>query len=70
MLEADGAKEIGIVEMLMKGLKKSRSESRRLVEQGGVSVDGSKANESSKFPTSGSYVVKYGKRSYARFSWR
>src|SRR5438093_159936 len=69
-LEADGAKEIGIVELLMKGLKKSRSESRRLVEQGGVSVDGSKTNESSKFPTSGTYIVKYGKRSYAKFTWR
>jgi tyrosyl-tRNA synthetase len=69
-LEADGMKEINIVELLMKGLKKSRSESRRLVEQGGVSVDGSKANESSIFPTSGEYIVKYGKRSYARIRWR
>ena len=69
-LEADGAKDINIVELLMKGLRKSRSESRRLVEQGGVSVDGSKTNESSRFPTRGTYVVKYGKRSYARVSWR
>ena len=69
-LDADGAKDINVVELLMKGLKKSRSESRRLVEQGGVSVDGSKANLASVFPTSGSYLVKYGKRSYARFTWR
>lgn len=69
-LEANGAKEIDIVSLLMQGLKKSRSESRRLVEQGGVSVQGSKANMESKFPTSGEYVVKYGKRNYARIHWR
>ena len=69
-LEANGAKEIDIVALLMQGLKKSRSESRRLVEQGGVSVEGSKANVESKFPTTGEYVVKYGKRSYARIHWR
>jgi tyrosyl-tRNA synthetase len=69
-LEANGAKDINIVELLMKGLGKSRSESRRLVEQGGVSVEGSKANIESTFPTTGEYVVKYGKRSYARVHWR
>jgi tyrosyl-tRNA synthetase len=69
-LEADGMKEINIVELLMKGLRKSRSESRRLVEQGGVSVEGSKVNVESKFPTVGDYVVKYGKRNYARIRWR
>jgi len=69
-MDADGAKSINIVELLMKGLKKSRSESRRLVEQGGVSVDGSKANLETSVETKGEQTVKYGKRSYARIRWR
>jgi tyrosyl-tRNA synthetase len=69
-VEADGAKNINIVELLMKGLKKSRSESRRLVEQGGVSVEGSKANLETSVETKGEQTVKYGKRSYARIRWR
>jgi tyrosyl-tRNA synthetase len=69
-MEADGAKSINIVELLMKGLKKSRSESRRLVEQGGVSVEGSKANLETSVETKGEQTVKYGKRNYARIRWR
>ncbi len=69
-LEADGAKEINIVELLMKGLGKSRSESRRLVEQGGVSVDGSRANLETTVETTGEQHVKFGKRSHARIHWR
>jgi tyrosyl-tRNA synthetase len=69
-MDADGAKSINIVELLMKGLKKSRSESRRLVEQGGVSVEGSKANLETSVETKGEQTVKYGKRSYARIRWR
>jgi tyrosyl-tRNA synthetase len=69
-MEADGAKNINIVELLIKGLKKSRSESRRLVEQGGVRVDGSKANLETTVETKGEQMVKYGKRSYARIRWR
>ena len=69
-IEANGAKEMNIIELLMKGMKKSRAESRRLVEQGGVSVEGSKQNVESTVPTSGTYVVKYGKRNHARIRWR
>jgi len=69
-MDADGAKSINIVELLMKSLKKSRSESRRLVEQGGVSVEGSKANLETSVETNGEQTVKYGKRSYARIRWR
>jgi tyrosyl-tRNA synthetase len=69
-MEADGMKSINIVELLMKSLKKSRSESRRLVEQGGVSVDGSKANLETTVETTGEQRLKYGKRSYARIRWR
>ncbi|HUQ40999.1 MAG TPA: tyrosine--tRNA ligase [Candidatus Limnocylindrales bacterium] len=70
VVEAGGAAEVGIIDVLMKGLGKSRSESRRLVEQGGVQVDGSKANIATVLPTTGEPVVKYGKRSYAHILWR
>jgi tyrosyl-tRNA synthetase len=69
-LEANGAENMNIVQLLMKGMKKSRAESRRLVEQGGVSVEGSKQNVDSTVPTTGTYVVKYGKRNHARIRWR
>ena len=69
-LEANGAENMNIIELLMKGMKKSRAESRRLVEQGGVSVEGSKQNVDSTVPTSGTFVVKFGKRSHARIRWR
>lgn len=69
-VEANGAKEMNIVEVLIKGLKKSRSESRRLVEQGGVSVDGSKSNLETTVTTDGEHNLKYGKRSHARIRWR
>ena len=69
-MEANGAKEMNIVEVLIKGLKKSRSESRRLVEQGGVSVDGSKSNLETTVSTDSEFDLKYGKRSHARIRWR
>jgi len=69
-IEANGAKEMNIVEVLIKGLKKSRSESRRLVEQGGVSVDGSKSNLETTVSTDSEFDLKYGKRSHARIRWR
>ena len=66
----DGAKDVNIIDVLMKGLKKSRRESRTLVEQGGVQVGGSKANLETTLSTDEETVVKYGKRSYARIRWR
>ena len=70
-MEKDGAKNVNIIDVLMKGLKKSRRESRTLVEQGGVQVGGSKANLETMLSTDDEEtVVKYGKRSYARIRWR
>jgi tyrosyl-tRNA synthetase len=69
-IEANGTTEMNIVEVLIKGLKKSRSESRRLVEQGGVSVDGSKSNLETTVSTDSEHSLKYGKRSHARIRWR
>lgn len=69
-MDKDGAKDVNIIDVLMKGLKKSRRESRTLVEQGGVQVGGSKANLETTLSTGEETVVKYGKRSYARIRWR
>jgi tyrosyl-tRNA synthetase len=70
-VDLDGTNEIGIVDLLVKAnLQKSKSEARRLVEQGGVQVDGSRANLETKVGTAAPAVVKYGKRSYARIHWR
>ena len=69
-IEVNGAKELNIVEVLMRGLKKSRSESRRLVEQGGVSLDGSRSNLDTTVTTASEHTLKYGKRSHARIRWR
>jgi tyrosyl-tRNA synthetase len=69
-IEANGSKEMNVIVVLMKGLKKSRSESRRLVEQGGVSVDGSKSNVETVVSTDSEHDLKYGKRSHARIRWR
>jgi len=70
-VDLDGMKEIGIVDLLVRAnLQKSKSEARRLVEQGGVQVDGSRANLETTVSTDLPAVVKYGKRSYARIHWR
>jgi tyrosyl-tRNA synthetase len=70
-LEADGARELTIVELLVRAnLQKSKSEARRVVEQGGVQVDGSRANLETTVPTSGEPVLRVGKRTYARIRWR
>ena len=47
-----------------------RSEALRLVQQGGVSVDGSKADLKTTVPTTTEPVIKVGKRLYARIRWR
>jgi tyrosyl-tRNA synthetase len=70
-LEADGAGQIGIVELLRRAqLQKSNSEARRVVEQGGVKVDGSRANLDTVVKTSGEQTLQVGKRTYARIRWR
>jgi tyrosyl-tRNA synthetase len=70
-LEADGAREIGIVELLRRAqLQKSNSDARRVVEQGGVRVDGSRANLDTVVKTSGEQILRVGKRTSARIRWR
>jgi tyrosyl-tRNA synthetase len=72
-VEKDGQSELNIVDVLRLSkppLATSRSDALRLVKQGGVSVDGSKADLETMVPTTTEPVVKYGKRQYARIRWR
>jgi tyrosyl-tRNA synthetase len=52
------------------GLIKSRSEGRRLIEQGAVSVDGERAQDALAALPAGDYVVRVGKRRYVRLAVR
>jgi len=70
-VEKDGHKEFNIVDLLRDSkITPSRSEALRLVKQGGVSVDGSKASLETMVPTTSEPVIKVGKRSYTRIRWR
>ena len=67
----DGQGEINIVELLRDSkLATSRSDALRLVKQGGVRVDGSKADLATMVPTTTEPVIQVGKRLYARIRWR
>src|SRR5918994_1312047 len=62
-VEKNGHAEINIVELLRDSkLATSRSDALRLVRQGGVRVDGSKASLDTMVPTSSEPVIKVGKR--------
>jgi tyrosyl-tRNA synthetase len=70
-VEKDGQTELNIVELLRDSkLASSRSDALRLVKQGGVSVDGSKASLETTVPTNTEPVIRVGKRQYARIRWR
>ena len=47
------------------GFAKSAAEARRMIEQGGVQLDGEKATDAERALGPGTYVVKYGKLKYA-----
>jgi tyrosyl-tRNA synthetase len=70
-VETDGRGEINIVELLRDSkMASSRSDALRLVKQGGVRVDGSKADLETMVPTTTEPVIQVGKRQYARIRWR
>jgi len=70
-VEKNGHGEMKIVELLRDSkIATSRSDALRLVKQGGVSVDGSKASLETMVPTTTEPVIKVGKRSYYRIRWR
>ena len=59
----NGAKEIGIVDLLvMAQLETSKGKARRVVEQGGVKVNGHKADLTTAVPTQGEALVQVGPR--------
>jgi tyrosyl-tRNA synthetase len=59
--------EMGLLELLERlALAKSRSEGRRLVEQNAVSVDGEPVGDPRRRMGPGTYLIKVGKRRYAR----
>ncbi|HEV8229521.1 MAG TPA: tyrosine--tRNA ligase [Candidatus Limnocylindria bacterium] len=63
--------EINIVELLRDSkLATSRSDALRLVKQGGVKVDGSKASLETMVPTTTEPVIQVGPRRHARIRWR
>lgn len=70
-VEKDGNSEINIVELLRDSkIATSRSDALRLVKQGGVRVDGSRASLETMVPTTSEAVIQVGKRQYARIRWR
>ena len=52
------------------GFAKSASEARRMIEQGGVQLDGEKAGDPDASLGAGSYVLKYGKLKFADLTIR
>lgn len=70
-VDRNGEQRVAIVDLLLRaGLQPSRAAAGRLVEQGGVKVDGVRADESTTVDTSGEPLIQYGKRKYARIRWR
>ena len=52
------------------GFAKSASEARRMIEQGGVQLDGTKAGDADASLAAGTYVLKYGKLKFADLTVR
>lgn len=62
-----GRHEIKVFELLVEaGLAASKSEARRLAQQGGVSIDQERVNDPTALVDSGEHVVQVGKRRFAR----
>ena len=63
----DGGAELGVGALLKQaGLVPSTSEAVRMIEQGGVKVDGSAVNDKALKLPAGVYVVQVGKRKFAK----
>ncbi len=62
-----GAPSVPLAKLLVEtGLAASNGEARRLVAQGGVSIDGVRATDTQAALPAGTFVVKVGKRRYLR----
>jgi tyrosyl-tRNA synthetase len=70
-VEVNGHTEFNIVELLRDSkIATSRSDALRLVKQGGVKVDGSKASLETMVPTTTEPVISVGPRKHHRIRWR
>jgi tyrosyl-tRNA synthetase len=70
-VEVNGHAEFNIVDLLRDSkIASSRSEALRLVKQGGVKVDGSKASLETMVPTTTEPVIQVGPRNHHRIRWR
>jgi len=62
-LQRDGAQECSVVELLLRAqLATSRAAARRLIDQGGVRIDGSRATSETRVRTEGRTLVQVGRR--------
>jgi tyrosyl-tRNA synthetase len=69
-VEKDGATAVNVVDLLVRAsLVKSKGEARRLVEQRGVKIDNAVADLATELAATGTPVIQYGKRKYARITW-
>ncbi|MDR0965886.1 MAG: tyrosine--tRNA ligase, partial [Myxococcales bacterium] len=67
----DGKPTMWILELMsVTGLAKSNSEARRLITQGGVSLDGQKLSDPSLNLTPGDYLLQVGKRRFLKILLR
>jgi tyrosyl-tRNA synthetase len=67
----NGAKEVGIIELLVKAqLETSKSKARKVVDQGGVKVNGQKADLTTMVPTKGEALLQVGPRRSKRVRFR
>lgn len=66
-LAADEAKGMRIVDILAaSGLAKSKSEARKLVEQGAAQIDGEKVTSIDLVPDKTEYLLRRGKKQYKK----
>ncbi len=63
----DGLTALTVIEMIVQsGLAESKAQAKRLIQQGGVSVDGEKINSESALRGAGEYLLKVGKRHFRK----
>jgi tyrosyl-tRNA synthetase len=68
-LELAGGGSLAILEVLERaGLISSRGEARRLARQGGLAIDGEKVGDPTEKLSAGTYVIRVGKRRFARIT--
>jgi tyrosyl-tRNA synthetase len=63
----DGAEGLSLLDILDRlGFIASRGEARRMARQGALSVDGERVSDPTRSLAAGTWVVRLGKRKYAR----